>query len=384
MRGARYRDGGSIVSLPISSFDTDESHHAVGLLTLRGRNSFSGQISGSVLRPLRHYTKQTPSQNLKDSEDYEPLTPALKLNLSNNKLDEVPGELYHLYNLETLSLRNNNLTELYSRIGELESLKELNVGSNQLRYLPYKLLKFSHRAWMSIFPNPLVRPYPSTWNREDWTSPDSKRRRRGPSINTDATEVEAWHTASTPTAFLDHHGASMRDYPPAPSSTSELWLPPSSTSYRSVPPQHQQRRAPSLTETVLRNLKHEPTLSQLPFLVPGDAPHVSDLLKRTFRLREAGGQQCTICGTEFVIPRTEWIEWWSWGPGPRSGLGYDNIPLIRRGCSWACWVKVDDAKIRGWSSAVGPVIGGGEGSGWGTEGSTRRGREESDSMYGVV
>jgi hypothetical protein len=29
---------------------------------------------------------------------------------------------------------------------------------------------------------------------------------------------------------------------------------------------------------------------------------------------EAGGQPCSVCQREYVIPRTEWMEWWDFTP----------------------------------------------------------------------
>jgi len=48
-----------------------------------------------TLKPLRDYVRQAPG--------YQRLTPALRLYLSNNSLEEVPGEVYQLQNLEASS-----------------------------------------------------------------------------------------------------------------------------------------------------------------------------------------------------------------------------------------------------------------------------------------
>jgi len=68
------------------------------------------QIRAPTLKPLRDYVRQASQQG--EIEDYQQLTPALRLYLSNNMLEEVPGEVYQLENLEVLSLRNNCLTEI--------------------------------------------------------------------------------------------------------------------------------------------------------------------------------------------------------------------------------------------------------------------------------
>ena len=97
------------------------------------------QIRTPTLRPLRYHTKIVPKQG-SETDDYQSLTPALRLYLSNNLLEEVPGEVFHLKNLQVLSLRSNNLTEILPSIGELSNLKELNLGSNQFNWLPWELL----------------------------------------------------------------------------------------------------------------------------------------------------------------------------------------------------------------------------------------------------
>ena len=80
----------------------------------------------------------------------------------------------------------------------------------------------------------------------------------------------------------------------------------------------------------------------------------------------------------FVIPRTEWVEWWRISapageafpsqhsqriapvPVPEDGDGEGDeganedveddgvVPLIRRGCSWACVPEMGGKVVRGW------------------------------------
>ena len=324
---------------------------------MRSRRCGLEQVRAPVLQPLRDYTKQDPNQNINDPDHYGSLTPALKLNLSGNSLDEIPGSLYQLHNLEVLTLRNNNLTEILPAIGSLTSMKDLNIGGNQLRFLPYELLtlmRFGALGRVNTFPNPFVQPYPAL-----------PQLANTPTTNEECFPPYSKHWASSPTAFLDTFGASIRGYPMAPSSTLEAGY---LTSDQNVPPLSEQNKTPSMLETMLRALLYnEPTISQLPFLLSetghsSEQPHLTDLLKRLFRLREAHGggggsdkgnrwQLCTVCETPFVIPRTEWIEWWS--------IEHGLIPFLRRGCSWQCWVDVERARkeeglvICGWSSKGG-------------------------------
>lgn len=306
------------------------------------------QIRTLTLRPLRYHTI-IASKEGSETRQYQPLTPALRLYLSNNLLEEVPGEVFHLKNLEVLSLRSNNLTEIQPSIGELSNLKELNLGSNQLNWLPWELLGLLHANLKRcmIYPNPFIRALPSTWNH-------------GPSRRSEFHEPR--QLASTRIAFLDITGASLRYWPPAPSSVPEHWPEPQADDEFLGPPPEERTKTPSLLELALRACKESPQLSQLPFLIPNDSPqHLIQLLQMTWKLKEAGGKICSVCGNEYIIPRTEWIEWWYCIPEQVSRQ-WDStlathgmpVPFLRRGCSWACWEENASPLIRGWSSATLP------------------------------
>ena len=80
-----------------------------------------------------------------------------------------------------------------------------------------------------------------------------------------------------------------------------------------------------------------------------------------------------------MIPRTEWVEWWriagrAVDRTSRSASGSEDdgeegadddddggahddsagemVPLIRRGCSWACAPELDGKLVRGWVAAT--------------------------------
>ncbi|KAL8915904.1 MAG: hypothetical protein Q9208_008799 [Pyrenodesmia sp. 3 TL-2023] len=128
-------------------------------------------------------------------------------------------------------------------------------------------------------------------------------------------------------------------------------------------------KVPSLFEVCLRNLRDSPQLSQLPYLIPKDAPaSLLPALKHTWQVTEQGGQCCTICKTPFIVPRTEWLEWWQLSvnadvQSPLLDTGPPNrkddrvvigapVPLLRRGCSWACINEVAFNQT-GWGPAKG-------------------------------
>ena len=332
------------------------------------RTMYMQQVRAPTLRPLRYYIKTVPKEVNGDIH-YQLLTPALRLYLSNNLLEEVPGEIFHLRNLEVLSLRSNNLTEILPSIGKLSKLRELNLGSNQFNWLPWELLGLLQTSlWRCMmYPNPLIRPVPSIWN-----PPPVRRLRRyfEPQVN-EPQEYEPRQVASTQIAFLDITGASIRYWPPAPSSLPEHWPDLQLDAKFNGPPPEQHTKAPSLLELALRACKEASQLSQLPFLLPKDCPqHLTQLLQRTWYLKEAGGQTCSVCGKEYIIARTEWIEWWYCIPeqdsllGPRAYLTMNRyaayamsrtpVPFLRRGCSWACWEENANPLHTGWNSATLP------------------------------
>lgn len=92
-------------------------------------------IRKPTLQPLRNYTKKAQGK-----QGSQRLKPKLSLILSNNSLEEVPSEIYHLKNLKVLSLRSNNLTEILSAFSKLTNLEQLNISSNQLPWLPWEIL----------------------------------------------------------------------------------------------------------------------------------------------------------------------------------------------------------------------------------------------------
>ena len=309
------------------------------------------QIRTPTLQPLRYYTKIVPKQG-SETRHYQSLTPALRLYLSNNLLEEVPGEIFHLNNLEVLSLRSNNITEILPSIGELSNLKELNLGSNQLNWLPWELLGLLHanlRKCM-LYPNPLIRPLPSVWNEASRRTSDFH---------------EPCQVASTRIAFLDITGLSIRHWPPAPSSLPKNWPEPKAEDEFLGPPPEERTKTPSLLEIALRACKKSAQLSQFPFLIPDDCPErLKQLIQQTWKLKEAGGKTCSVCGNEYIIPRTEWIEWWycipdqgylpRWQTNGPLAMNKTPVPFLRRGCSWACWEENASPLIRGWSSATLP------------------------------
>ena len=268
--------------------------------------------------------------------------PNLRIFMSSNRLQSLCGEIYKLRDLSVLSLRQNQLTELAPAIGRLSNLQELNVSTNQLRWLPWEILALvgSKLKVLSIYPNPFIQPRPiisldvNSYGAEIHSQPNTL------SVNASFTDRyrEPEAMATTTVSFLDITGVPCRGSAPPPSITSHYV-----STYAKFPSHEQsigrdntqQSFVPSLMELALQGCTKSQYFFELPFLFPEDVSRrLSRLLQDAWQTIEAGGKQCSVCGRNYLIPRTEWIEWWDCVPSKKSTFEY--VPLMRRGCSWKC------------------------------------------------
>jgi len=311
------------------------------------------------------------------------LEPKLKIFLASNELTTLPGELFNLDRLTVLSLRGNQLHELPPNVGKLSNLKELNLSQNGLRYLPYEILElFSDTSRLnSLHLHPNLFHEPQFPLSEEDVKPEQEiqynfglgkrtrvRPRRGAVCAVSPVDRRrSWHTqwkitsqARTEVRFLAINGALVKG-PSFPVNTENLGsthnkIPVADVDDSPEPPSAGNgcSRAPSLLEVALAACAKT---SQLPFLanfLPEDSPSsLHELLTKAAERKESGGSKCTICARSFIIPRTEWIEWWEIAKvvdnnvtagGANSSRQMENerdvlesmVPLMRRGCSWLC------------------------------------------------
>jgi hypothetical protein len=334
---------------------------------------------------------------------YHPLRPKLKLFLSSNSLRRVPGEIFNLDNVTVLSFRNNLLVDLPSAIGRLRRLVELNLANNNLHFLPYEILgifsegsKLHSLTW---HPNPFFEPntaerslykggapyppdlrdgvishsgrpgavssvLPSTspkWNvnykfrtQVRFMNIDGTLA-KGPSFPRDESLFSCPPRQRNAPNYAHHFGGS-NVVPVAPND--DVPEPPSSS------PQLIRGRAsnaPSLLELALKKWSHTPQLPDmsewLGYEPPEQLGRIMDDAK-ILRETEAEVRDCTICARQFIVPRTEWLEWWQISKvqenkdlaSAASPLRHmENrrdqieslVPFIRRGCSWRCLPQRD-------------------------------------------
>lgn len=294
---------------------------------------------------------------------FQALEPQLKLNLSSNSMVEVQRELFDLPHIHMLTLRANDIRELSPSISRLQQLVELNIANNCLRFLPYEILELVREGTqlrrLNIHPNPFYEPDlpPSRENSASQKQVDGPRRILSRAVAGSFTYSDAsicWkkvHRFSSQIRYFNIDG-SLAKGPMMPTNYGRVTkIPVALPGQFQSPPSTFVSAAPSLLEVGLRACYQSTQLPHLAgYLHAETPPYFLDLLSRVQTIKENGGQKCTICRREFLITRTEWIEWWEISAVPHFGKdrkatvsGRDEIealiPLMRRGCSWKCYTQ---------------------------------------------
>jgi hypothetical protein len=309
----------------------------------------------------------------------------LKIFLASNRLSKLPEELFNLEHLTVLSLRSNHIYELPPAIGKLHNLTELNISQNRLQYLPFEILDLfsdtSHLQSFQIHPNLFHEPqYPAV--EKSGTHPEegevaeetvpgngtAPRHRATYGVSPDERQ-RTWHPqwrvsyrCRTEVRYLDINGAHIK----GPTLSNHTLFGPRKfpngipiVGANDIPTPPTPRgndisRVPSLLEVALNACSRTPHLPNLASELPEDCPEsFPGLLALAAEKKESGGSRCTICKRSFVIPRTEWIEWWEITKAPENegaasaasplkpvenerDVIESMVPLVRRGCSWLC------------------------------------------------
>ncbi|KAF4632781.1 hypothetical protein G7Y89_g5348 [Cudoniella acicularis] len=338
-------------------------------------------LSNATIRPLATFTCVPPVIEGVFSQ----LEPSLKIFLSANQLRTLPGELFNLESLAVLTLRANSFHELPPAIGNLHNLKELNVSQNRLRYLPFEILELFSVGYSlespNLHPNPFFEPrFPPGQEQADdihykiglGTQTRTRPRRGAVSCVSPGLGQRSWHPrwkvtykTRTETRYLDSNGALLQgpifpDFDMEAGGSVSKSIPVVNPYDAQTAPQPRGNilsRAPSLLEVSLRACSQVSQLPNLPSFLPEDSPKIlSDLLAKAIEKKESSGSKCTICNRNFIIARTEWIEWWeiakildhktlaSMASAASPLRQKENerdvlesmVPLMRRGCSWMC------------------------------------------------
>ncbi len=108
-----------------------------------------------LLSPFAGFSQLLDSLSLDTMEGYQNVQEALrdpqnalKLDLSKNKLSEVPKDIEKLTNLQYLDLSKNKITSIPSWIGELKDLQFLILSKNNIDSLPDEIGNLTHLKYL--------------------------------------------------------------------------------------------------------------------------------------------------------------------------------------------------------------------------------------------
>ena len=80
-----------------------------------------------------------------------------RLNLSKQRLDSIPSEIFSFTNLRELDLSRNRIDSLPAEIGNLVFLERLNLSNNQLSELPREIGRLRKLIFLGLNRNQIVR-----------------------------------------------------------------------------------------------------------------------------------------------------------------------------------------------------------------------------------
>ena len=286
--------------------------------------TLGGDLPTEILEPLRLLTKHSAIREPPASQEtFASLEANLRIYLANNALRSLPAILFDFNNLRVLSVRHNDLTEIPPAIARLRNLESLNVANNKLQYLPYEVLelvRFGKLSYLLAEPNPWRAAQPS----EMCTGTDDVPVQRILPLPSGTIH----HVQKVAQSIPDYFRNDGTPIPQAANGTMPSELTRGSFSQ-------------SLTQTALLRCCHQQDLADLPeWLLDDLPPNVRKLLESARVIQESGGRVCTLCRREMVMPRKQWIEWWSMSAYHAHSTPTSNsdkvYPFLRQQCALAC------------------------------------------------
>lgn len=317
--------------------------------------------------------------------------------MANNRLTRVPGALFSVENLVDLSLRHNQLTELPPAIARCRNLQSLNISFNRLRWLPFEIVqRLPMLRILNVYGNDFFEPEPprssEAWQFDNSPLPVSghlmellsarlrvEGRRDVATHPEDAfTRLSAWYLGRGAVQYTDTTGRIYSAFrvPSAGGRRNQVQIQDASEQpgplarhqgeSRARPGSNREAlgsgRVPSLVEFCARSLAQSGRPEDLVGDMSSSDPDIlATVVAAAAQSRYRDGQRCAICGKPFVIPRSQWIEFYCHGygfffqparsglggeravsePGMSAPLGWDEIlekliPCLRSGCSWKC------------------------------------------------
>lgn len=254
-------------------------------------------------------------------EGYSSIEAKLRLYLANNSLTRVPTSILELDNLRLLSLRQNNISQIPAGVRKLVNLTSLNLAGNSLRYLPFEIIElFNQHSLVEVVADP------NPW--EEWLPGQEDRATDEVSLTNHTGDFAHCHCytkvhTGKPTFFRANGSPYVNNNTSTAVSSSKS-------------------RAPHLTELVLRRLCKLPELSSIDNAIIEELPEtVQHMISEVQDAQSGGGRQCTKCHSGLIMPRKQWLEWWSIGHGPGASL----VPFLRQQCHELC-----DGELDAWTT----------------------------------
>jgi Leucine-rich repeat (LRR) protein len=274
----------------------------------------------SLLKSLTKHNRITDLPA--NDQGYSSIEAKLRLYLGNNALFRVPTAILELDNLRLLSLRQNNLSHIPAGVRKFVNLESLNISGNRLRYLPFEIIELFHRhSLVELVADP--NPWEECMFGQEGGAVDEVSLTNQRKCLDDGRGYLKAHIGRS-TLFR----ANGTPYVESKSSTSV---------------DANKSRAPHLTELVLRRLAKVPKLSSIDSTVIEELPETMQrMLSEVQDAQMGGGRQCTKCHSAIVMPRKQWLEWWSIGSRPGASL----VPFLRQQCNELC-----DGTLDQWTTA---------------------------------
>ena len=111
-------------------------------------------LDKALENPLEVYKLDLSKNRLKEvPEGVFTLSNLYHLNLSKNKLKEISSEIGSLKKLKHLNVDRNKLTKLPDELGELSQLEELLISRNEIQYLPNSIVDLKNLKVLDMWSN---------------------------------------------------------------------------------------------------------------------------------------------------------------------------------------------------------------------------------------
>ncbi|KFH47462.1 Plant intracellular Ras-group-related LRR protein-like protein [Hapsidospora chrysogenum ATCC 11550] len=297
------------------------------------------ELSNETVTPLSQFT--CIPQVTKDVA-FEQKEPEIRLYLAQNRLTRLPGALFDVTYLTTLSLRGNQLEEVPPAIGRLCNLQELNISQNRLRHLPIEILDLLDTDCklqsLIVHPNPFLKPKQKDEISEMAREHASVRIHDGRDGDEEpvmtAPRLVSRRLGRSPVQVSDSSGRVVSSFRLPAQPTSER-LEVEALFEKCVEKCDRPKGArgvPSLVEAVMRSCYKSEHLGEFERFMPEELCHLGELFDRAVRQKESGGLTCSGCGVSMVVAVLEWVEW-------------RNINTLRKSVSQVMERRAEDSVI---------------------------------------